>query len=77
MTNESIRRIKSAPRASLSGFIAACGLWRRKQATRRALETLSDEQLNDIGLRRLPTGQLWYERPYFAEPTDSRANPTK
>ena len=75
MTNETLRRTKSAPRVSLSGIIAAWGHWRRKQITRRALEALSDEQLNDIGLRRVPTGQ--YERSYFAEPTDSRASFTK
>ena len=74
MTNETLGRTKSAPRISLSGIIADWDRRRRKQITRRALEALSDEQLNDIGLRRGPTGQ--YEGSYFA-PTDSRASFTR
>ncbi len=60
MSIERIRRTESSPRFRFLAFVAAWRSWRRERATRQALKTLSDEQLKDIGLRRLPTGR--YER---------------
>jgi uncharacterized protein YjiS (DUF1127 family) len=60
MSLERIPRTESSLRSRLLAFVAAWRSWRMERATCRALQTLSDEQLKDIGLRRLPTGR--YDR---------------
>lgn len=42
----------TAPIASLSGLAAAAGRWHRNRQDRRALASLSDTSLRDVGLVR-------------------------
>jgi uncharacterized protein YjiS (DUF1127 family) len=51
--------------ASLAGIeraAAAFSAWRRARRDRRALEGLSEEQLKDIGFRRVPGDPPHYHR---------------
>jgi uncharacterized protein YjiS (DUF1127 family) len=70
MAMETIRRTASASRSAFFGLIAAWRSWRSRQVNRLALETLSDDLLKDIGLRRLPAGPSRYESAglQFAQP---------
>jgi uncharacterized protein YjiS (DUF1127 family) len=61
LTMKMIRRTRSAPRSALFGLLAAWRFLGGRQASRRALDTLPDYLLKDIGLRRLPAGLSSYE----------------
>lgn len=55
------RRIASQPHG-FARFVAAWQAWRLDRQTRKALESLSDEQLKDIGYRRVPVDPPHYDR---------------
>ena len=53
------RRATLAPVAGFThAFFAAFLTWHRKRSDRRIIDGLSQEQLKDIGFRRLPSGEL-------------------
>jgi len=60
MTRTGIHHVALVVSAGFSRLLAAIYAWRIERLNRRALEGLSDEQLKDIGFRRIPT-----EPPYF------------
>ena len=48
--------------AGLERIFAGLRAWRAERRDRHALEGLSDEQLKDIGYRRIPTDPPYYQR---------------
>ncbi len=62
MTRTGFYHVALAVSAGFSRFLAAVHAWRIERQNRRALEGLSDEQLKDIGFRRIPSDPPYFER---------------
>jgi hypothetical protein len=62
MTHTGIHWIAIASLAGIERAAAALRAWRNARRDRRALEGLSEEQLKDIGFRRVPGDPPHYRR---------------